>query len=117
MDLVAISIRESGKQLICSTGLAFEIPEGYAGFLFPRSSIVRTDVRLANAVGVIDADYRGELSIVFDLQPSGGMTPTYTVGDRVAQLVIMPVATVELQLVDDLEDTERGTGGYGSTGK
>ena len=118
MDLTAISIRVLGnRQIACSTGLAFEIPEGHVGLLFPRSSIVRSDLRLANAVGVIDSDYRGEVTVVFDVLQSDGLTPTYNTGDRVAQMVIMPIAQVEIEESDELGSTERGTGGYGSTGK
>ena len=116
-DLTAISIKITGNQIICSTGLAFEIPEGHVGLLFPRSSVVRTDLRLANSVGVIDSDYRGEVSVVFDVRNTSNVMPTYDSGDRVAQMVIVPVVQVELEEVEELSSTDRGTGGYGSTGK
>ena len=116
MDLTAISIKVlANRQIACSFGLAFQIPPGHVGLIFPRSSVVRTDLRLANAVGVIDQDFVGEISAVFDIKDTSDVVPTYHPGDRVAQLVIMPVATVELEEVYELEDTERGTGGYGST--
>lgn len=95
-------------------GLAFEIPAGFVGLIFPRSSIVSTCQRLANAVGVIDSDYRGEVSITFDYVFNGRQ---YSVGERIAQMVIVPVQKVEFELVDELSETERGVGGHGSTGK
>ena len=117
-DLTATMVTElPNKKLMCNTGLAFEIPEGYVGLLFPRSSVVRTDLRLANSVGVIDSDYRGEITIVFDEIPTRYVTNSYNKGDRVAQMVIMPIAKVELVVVDELSNTKRGSGGYGSTNK
>lgn len=117
-DLTAIKVYEiANKQIVCNTGLAFEIPEGHVGLLFPRSSVVRTDLRLANAVGVIDSDYRGEITIVFDEMSHRYKTPSYASGDRVAQMVIMPIAKVELEEVDELSSTVRGSGGYGSSGR
>jgi len=95
-------------------GLAFQIPEGYVGLVFPRSSVVSTRHRLGNAVGVIDSDYRGEVSATFDYVYNG---KEYSIGERVAQMVIMPIEQVEFELSDTLEDTERGEGGHGSTGK
>lgn len=97
------------------TGVAVEIPEGYVGLLFPRSSISKTAVRCANSVGVIDSDYRGEISMICDLKEQ--QSPAYYVGDRIGQLVIVPYMAVEFAEVDSLTETQRGTGGYGSTGK
>lgn len=94
-------------------GLAFEIPEGYVGLIFPRSSIVRRTCSLANAVGVIDSGYRGEVTAVFNLHGED----FYAAGERIAQLVVVPFAYCEIEETDELSETERGVGGYGSTGK
>lgn len=115
-DLTAISKEFDPKSgtWIYGTGLAFEIPEGHVGYIFPRSSIYKTGCRLANCTGVIDSDYRGEVRFMFDYR---GWTEGYEVGDRIGQLVIMPVPTVEFEEAEELSETERGTGGYGSTGR
>ena len=96
-------------------GIAVEIPKGYMGLLVPRSSMSKTPLRCANSVGVIDADYRGEISIVYE----NISCSDYTIfrGDRIAQLIIVPIARVDVVEVDKLSETERGDGGYGSTGK
>lgn len=95
------------------TGLAVEIPSGYVGLLFPRSSIYKTALTLTNAVGVIDSGYRGEIMMVFDI----GEGPVYTKGDRVGQLIIMPYPQITFVETDTLSNTERGNTGYGSSGK
>lgn len=119
LDLVAITkeikTNNGTKTITYGTGLAFEIPEGYAGLLFPRSSVSKTNLSLANSVGVIDSDYRGEIKAVFNVDNE--VLDDYEIGDRVCQLVIMPVLMCELVNTDDLSDTVRGTGGFGSTGK
>lgn len=115
MDLVAIEC-ELGRQARYRFGLAFEIPEGYVGLIFPRSSVVKKDMTLANCVGVIDSGYRGEVTAVFNLL-RGERGEIYNVGDRIAQLVVVPFARCEIEETDNLSDTERGAGGYGSTGK
>lgn len=114
MDLVAISLKKSAGFYEYGTGLAMEIPEGYAGFVFPRSSISNTDHYLRNSVGVIDSGYRGEIKIRMSTPLLGAVE--YKVGDRVAQLVIMKLPWVNLQEVDELSGTDRGEGGFGSTG-
>lgn len=117
LDLTAISKDwDQEKQLVVfGTGLAMEIPEGYVGLIFPRSSIVKTGLMLKNCVGVIDSGYRGEVKFFFDK----GHRPmkNYEVGDRIGQLVIMPYPTIEPEEATELSDTARGTGGFGSTGK
>lgn len=115
-DLVATSVGFEGGCWVCHTGLAFEIPEGYMGLVFPRSSIVKKDMSLSNAVGVIDSHYRGEVTGKFRL---AGMLefPKYDVGERFAQLIIMPYPEIEFEESDELSETDRGSGGYGSTGK
>lgn len=96
-------------------GLAVEIPKGYMGLLLPRSSMSKTPLRCANSIGVIDADYRGELSIAYEnISCSDYMIFR---GDRIAQLIIVPIAIVDVEEVQTLSETERGNGGYGSTGK
>lgn len=96
------------------TGLAVEIPEGYAGFIFPRSSCYKKAMSLTNCVGVIDSDYRGEIRAVFQRSL---VIPEYEAGERIMQMIILPIPEVEYVEVDELSETVRGTGGYGSTGK
>lgn len=123
MDLVATSMKAvldkdtSITYLSYGTSLAFEIPEGYVGLLFPRSSISnQTNLTLANSVGVIDSSYRGEVSFRFRSVP-GGVNRNYKIGDRIGQLVIIPYPKVIMVESEELSETERGTGGYGSSGK
>lgn len=115
MDLVAISEEwnEYNSMVTYDTGLSMEIPEGYVGLLFPRSSISKTDLILANSVGVIDSGYRGPIMFKFRY-PEEGMV--YDVGDRVGQIIIMPYPQVEFEEVEELSSSERGEGGFGSTG-
>lgn len=94
-------------------GLAFEIPEGHVGLIFPRSSIHKTKMVLSNSVGVIDSGYRGEVSAVFYGTRDG---QRYRPGDRCAQMIILPYPQVELEEAEELSSTERGEGGFGSTG-
>lgn len=94
------------------TGLAVQIPDGFVGLLFPRSSVHKTDLSLANCVGVVDSGYRGEIKLKFRL--NGRVA--YEIGDRVGQLIIMPYPKVILEEVEELENTERGDGGFGSSG-
>ena len=115
MDLVAISLKKSAGFYEYGTGLAMEIPEGYVGLIFPRSSISKTDHYLRNSVGVVDSGYRGEIKIRMSTPLLGGVE--YKEGDRVAQLIIMKLPWVNLQEVEELSDTDRGEGGFGSTGK
>lgn len=125
MDLVAISkkrvvnsdrydLEMDAKYIEYSTGLAFEIPENHVGLIFPRSSISNTDLTLANSVGVVDSNYRGEVTFRFRVTKNESQ---YQVGDRVGQLLIIPYPKVELQEVAELSDTERGSGSYGSSGR
>lgn len=114
-DLVATSKRwDDEKQCwIYGTGIATEIPEGYVGLVFPRSSIRKYGLALANSIGVIDSGYRGEIMCSF--KPTG-TCPTYNVGDKVAQMIIMPYPEVNYVEVTELSETDRGEGGHGSTG-
>lgn len=105
----------------CDTGLSFEVPEGHVMLVFSRSGHgFKHDVRLANCTGVIDADYRGsvQVKLISDRDDESTRTPPLFVkpGDRIAQALIIPVPTVEFDVVDDLSATTRGDGGFGSTG-
>ena len=150
MDLTAVSMKIDEYGNICyGTGLAFEIPEGYVGLVFPRSSNHKKGVILTNCVGVIDSGYRGEVSFKFrplievanefacekikkdykERCPSfdenqeiyllryPGNSTTFKVGDRIGQIIIIPYPQIDFVEVDELSETERGTGGYGSSGE
>ena len=119
MDLVATSvISETPKQITYGTGISMEIPEGFVGLVFPRSSIRKYDLTLSNSVGVIDSGYRGELQATFNkTNHSLQRVDDYKVGDRIAQIIILPYPKVMFREVEELSDTERGEGGFGSTGK
>jgi dUTP pyrophosphatase len=119
LDLTAVSVSFEKNYVSYKTGLAVEIPEGFVGLLFPRSSNSKMDLILTNSVGVIDSGYRGEIELRYKLV-SNGVTPsivgTYNIGDRVGQLIIIPYPSIEFEEVTELSTTERNTGGYGSTG-
>lgn len=118
MDLTAISHNyDDYGNHIYGTGLAIEIPKGYVGLLFPRSSNRKTNAYMTNHVGVIDSGYRGEIMITYKNRDLTHFKEPYQVGDRVAQLIIMPYPTINLVEVEELSETERGEGGHGSTGK
>ena len=104
-----------GETVLIHTGLAFAIPKGYVGLVHARSGMAtKQGLAPANKVGVIDADYRGELMVA--LHNHGSEVRTVTNGDRIAQMVITPYLTAQFTLTDDLDDTVRGVGGFGSTG-
>jgi dUTP pyrophosphatase len=117
MDLVATSKQtDNHGNIVYGTGLAFEIPPGYVGLIFPRSSLSKYSIMLTNCVGVIDSGYRGE--VMFKFKPLyKEYTVDYNIGDRIGQIIIMPYPQIELEEVDELTETDRGIGGYGSTGK
>ena len=142
-DLVATSIDLSRDgQIVYGTGIAVEIPEGMVGLVFPRSSVRNYDLSMSNSVGVIDSGYRGEIMVTFnvnvqnityqnihDLIDSQELDNEnrwknsfeqdlkyYEVGDRIAQLIIMPVPLAKYVEVEELSETQRGTDGHGSTG-
>lgn len=112
---------------IYKTGLAVEIPEGYVGLLFPRSSLYKTILHLTNSVGVIDSGYRGEIMVrfinIFDPRekPETGFwqfpKEHYQVGDRIAQLILLPYPQLIIEEVEELTESERGEKGFGSSGK
>lgn len=104
------------ERRLISTGLRVAIPHGYEGQVRPRSGLaIRHGISMVNAPGTIDADYRGEIGVI--LINHGGDVVTFNARDRIAQLVVCPVTRAELVVVDVLEETERGEGGFGSTGK
>lgn len=104
------------QTVLIPTGLSFAIPEGYGGFVFARSGLAsKKGLAPANKVGVIDSDYRGELMVA--LHNHGSEVQTVCPKDRIAQFVILPILQADFLLVDNLEKTERGAGGFGSTGK
>lgn len=136
MDLIAVSVNDSINYIEYGTGLAIEIPEGYVGLIFPRSSNSKKDLLLCNSVGVIDSGYRGEIKLRYKkiMNPSEEKTnilqniftdsstliyeiERYDVGDKVGQIMILPIPFVEFTEVSELSQTDRGDGGFGSTGK
>jgi len=121
MDLTAISrTSDDNNNVVYGTGLAVEIPEGYVGLIFPRSSNAKTDLYLTNHVGVIDSGYRGEIMFKFrksDCTKNYQEARLYEIGDRVGQLIIIPYPAIEFEEVEDLSSSDRGTGGFGSSGK
>lgn len=105
-----------GQTCWVGTGIALEVPKGCAGLIYARSSLgVKRGLAPANKVGVIDSDYRGEIRVV--LLNHSNQVQTVAPGERIAQLIITPVLTPAYEEVDELTDTQRGTGGFGSTGK
>lgn len=114
-DLYASSkeVDEFGNA-VYGTGIAVEIPKGYVGLVFPRSSIYKYALALSNAVGVIDSGYRGEIMAKF--RRTQYCENEYQLGERIAQLIIIPYPEVEFELATELSDSDRGVGGYGSSG-
>lgn len=107
---------EPGETVVVKTGIAMEIPVGYAGFIYARSGLATKEgLAPANKVGVVDADYRGEIMVA--LHNHSKETRTVTAGERIAQMVIAPFLTAEFLPCEELSDTVRGEGGFGSTGK
>lgn len=134
LDLTATSVTvDDFGNITYGTGIAIAIPEGYLGFLVPRSSVSKQDLSLANSVGVIDSAYRGE--IIFKYKPSQYIEKQdedtlvvmdadtkhvpriYKTGERIGQIIIMPRPKIEFSEVSELSETDRGVGGFGSTGK
>jgi dUTP pyrophosphatase len=114
-DLTAVSVSYGvNRQVIYGTGLCVQIPEGYVGKIYPRSSIRKLSLTLSNSVGIIDAGYTGEIQVTFRQHD---LSEIYNSGDRIAQLVIEKLIPVDFIEVDELDETERGAGGHGSTGK
>ena len=115
LDTENITI-DAHKTVKVPTGLSMAIPEGYFGAIFARSGLAAKEgLRPANCVGVVDSDYRGEFIVM--LHNDTNEPKTVENGDRVAQLVVMPYMTIDFEETDSLDETQRGTGGFGSTGK
>lgn len=139
MDLVATSKSfDTDGNAVYGTGLAFEIPKNYVGLIFPRSSNAKQQLLLSNSVGVIDSGYRGEVMLKFKSSASSFSLKTlfklifnqdakttlinnykisYNVGERIGQIIILPYPQIVFEEAEELSETERGNGGYGSTGK
>jgi dUTP pyrophosphatase len=113
---ISAVVRAGGHRLQVPTGLAVAIPEGYAGFVLPRSGLaLRHGITCMNAPGLVDSGYRGELQVILvNTDPVADFE--IAVGDRIAQLVVMAVPPVRLVAVEELDETERGAGGFGHTG-
>jgi len=113
MDFTCVDfVFDEFDNIVYHTGLAIEIPEGHVGLVFPRSSISKYDLHLRNSVGVIDSGYRGEVLFKFGYVKEN----VYQIGDKIGQLVILPYPQITFEEVDELSSTDRGEGGYGSTG-
>lgn len=142
LDLTATSIKyDKDGNIVYGTGLAFEIPKGYVGLLFPRSSNAKTNLYLTNSVGVLDSGYRGEVMFKYKAVHNVGSfiaylwqkyikkcktynfdicsitRNAYSIGDRIGQIIVVKHPQIEFEEADELSSTERGDGGYGSTGK
>jgi len=120
MDMYAASQGTADKygNMVYHTGIAMEIPSGYVGLIYPRSSVSKTPHSLRNHVGVVDSGYRGEIIFKFGWVESSSLdTQVYDAGDRIGQIIIMPYPRVEFVEVDRLSDSDRGDGGFGSTGQ
>ena len=120
MDIHTIDRGEADQygNMVYKTGLAFEIPDGHVGLIYPRSSVSKTPHSLRNHVGVIDSGYRGEIIFKFGWVESSSIeAQVYDKGDRIGQIMIMPYPKVEFVESDELNETDRGSGGFGSTGQ
>lgn len=129
LDLVATSVTETEMYIEYGTSLAIEIPSGFVGLIYPRSSLSNYDLILANHVGVIDSNFRGEIKFRFkkskkkDLFVSNiGLVDLneckyYKIGDRIGQIIIQEIPDIEFTIVEELSDSNRGNGAYGSSGK
>lgn len=108
------AILRNGEVKVLSTGLFLEVPEGYECQIRPRSGLAARGITILNAPGTLDSDYRGELKVI--LHSIANQPVKITTGDRIAQLVFAPVTRVDFEVVEELGKTERGEGGFGSTG-
>lgn len=117
VDLTSTSMTMLGNdKIVYGTGIAVEIPEGMVGLIFPRSSVRNYSLFMSNSVGVIDSGYRGEIQVTFNILHTEESVKYYRIGERIAQLVIVPVPLIKFEEVNDLSETSRGIGGFGSTG-
>jgi dUTP pyrophosphatase len=120
LDMPAISYEYIKGRHVYNTGLAVEIPKGYVGLIFPRSSIYKRDLRLTNAVGVLDSTYRGEVKFIFEdygFIGGGDTNPNiYKVGDKIGQIILLSYRQVEFEETQELSSSDRGELGFGSSG-
>lgn len=116
IDLTAVSMTVADGYIEFGTGLAIVVPDGHVGLLFPRSSISNTSHFLSNSVGVLDSSYLGEVKFRFRTFSSDNIK-VYKIGDRIGQLVVVKLPEYSITEVDTLEETTRGSGGFGSTGR
>ena len=114
LDLTAVDKTVTTAYIEYDTGVAVDIPSGHVGLLFPRSSVTKTGLILGNSVGVVDQNYTGPLKLRY--KDVNRHLDSYNIGDRVGQLVIVPIVLGEATFVDELSDTDRGQGGFGSSG-
>lgn len=119
MDLVATNYQYDSvhDNHVYGTGIAIEIPKGYVGLIFPRSSNRRTKAYMTNHVGIIDSGYRGEIMLSYKNRSVQNNTKPYFVRERIGQIMILPYPKIKFVEVEELSKTERGEGGHGSTGK
>lgn len=120
MDIVATSVSITNDYIEYGTGLSFEVPEGYVMLVFPRSSNSNKDLILANSVGILDSGYRGELKFRYKRilkESPQSASKTYDIGDKIGQIMIIPYPFIEFEEVAELSKTDRGEGGFGSSGK
>ena len=122
LGITAVDVEIEGDLIVYKTGIAIAIPKGYVGLIFPRSSICKKDMYLTNGVGVIDSEYTGEIMFKYktsktNLDELKDTDNLYKIGDRIGQLIIIKYPEVNFIEVDELDSTERGSGGFGSTGE
>lgn len=109
-------VLEPQERAMVATGLAIALPEGYAGFVLPRSGLAaKHGISIVNAPGLIDSNYRGELKVIL-LNTDLNESFTIEIGDRIAQLIVMPVPTINFKQVEELTESQRGESGFGSSG-
>jgi dUTP pyrophosphatase len=113
MDVFAQNMTITDKYIEYETGLSFEVPKGYVMLIFPRSSVSNKHLMMKNSVGVLDSGYRGELKLRF--QKNG--EDVYNIGDKIGQIIILPYPEIEFEESESLDETARGSGGFGSTGR
>ena len=116
MDVTAISMEMTEDYIEYDTGLQFQLPTGYVMLIFPRSSNSKKDLLLCNSVGVLDAGYTGNLKFRFKLTTEGYTEKIYNPGDKIGQIVILPYPEINFIETEEFDETDRGSGGFGSTG-